>query len=351
MGVIGARSSQILRPCMLQGNLTEVGAKRTRDFDLPKRVYRKNGAFWYVSADNAWSRLAPLDSYAGMLTALGALLKAGDPVNTVELLWARYQPEVLTKLAKKTRTNRRNDMKWPLQVFGKMDPDLIQPHHVWNYWRKRGETEQARHEIRALSALLTYGRQCGAVTHENPCFDLGLPGAKPRTLYVTDEMFFTVRDLAPSMIGHAMDIAWCAGLDEGTIIKLERRNVVATGLEFDRGKTDKPQLIEGEDLVTILQAALRERPQLRRFVICRRDGKAFAPNGFQTAWQRLMTKAMKAGLKTRFHFHDLRAKSGSDAASDKEAQDRLGHADDRVTKRHYRRLPQRSVALRILDKR
>lgn len=335
---------------MLHGSLGEVGRKRTRDFDLPKRVYRKNGAFHYVDSSNEWHRLADLDDYSGMLKALGLLLSSDHPAETIETLWARYQHEVLPKLAKKTQAGRRNDMKKPLEVFGKVHPRDIEPHHIWTFWRERGETEQARHEIRALSALLTYARQTGARSTDNPCYDLKLPGAKARTLYVTDEMFYAVRDLAPTMIGYAMDLAWCAGLDKATIIKLERRNVVPTGLEFDRGKTDKPQLVEGEDLVAILKDALSESPQLRRFVICRRDGKAFTSNGFGTAWQRLMEKCDEKGIQ-RFHFHDLRAKSGSDAESDKEAQERLGHGDEEVTRRHYRRLPQRSKALRILDKR
>lgn len=334
---------------MLTGNVCAVGRTRTKNKHLPQRVYEKHGAYWFVDRKNKWHRLA--DGYPEALKALAVLLAKNAPLDTVELVWAKYQVEVLPKKAKKTRKGRVNDMKWPLQVFGRMRSGDIEPHHVWTFWRDRGETEQARHEIRALSTVLTFARQCGAMPTHNPCYNLKLPGAKARTLYVTDEMFFLVRDLAPAMIGHAMDLAWCGGLDEGTIIRLERANVVATGLEFDRGKTVKPQLIEGEDLVTITNAALRENPRLRRFVICRRDGKAYTPNGFQSAWQRLLAKAMKKGLQTRFHFHDLRGKSGSDAASDEEAQNRLGHSDVEVTRRHYRRLPQRSKALRILDKR
>lgn len=341
---------------MLHGNLGEVGRKRTTDTGLPRHVYEKHGAFWHVS-QNKWTRLAGKDDYAGMLAALGALLTKCDPLNTIELLWARYQIEVLPKLAKKTQTGRRNDIKWPLKVFGKMDPEKVAPHHIWTYWRERGETEQARHEIRVMSVLLTYARQVGArkgPENSNPCFDLKLPGAKARTLYVTDAMFFALRDIAPPMIGHAMDLAWCAGLDEGTIRLLERRHIMPTGLKFERGKTDRFQVIEGEDLVQILKAALQERPQLRRSIICRRDGKPFTADGFQSAWQRLIRKAIKLGRidpVLRYHFHDIRAKGGSEAESDTEASDLLGHGDEEVTRKYYRRLPQRSAAIPILGRR
>lgn len=339
---------------MLQGNLASVGRRRTTDTDLPKRVYRKNGAFWYVDIRNKWTRLAGLDDYSGMLTALGALLTQGEPLNTVEVLWAKYQGDVLSKLAKKTQVGRRNDMKWPLQVFGKMDPEKIEPHHIWTYWRERKETEQARHEIKAISALLTYARQCGARKSDNPCFNLRLPGAAPRDVYVTDAMFFALRDIAPPMIGYAMDLAWCGGLDEGTIIRLERRHTTPTGLKFERGKTGKLQQIDGEDLVTIVADALREKPQFRRSIICTRDGTPYSPDGFQSAWQRLIRKAIKLERirpEDRYHFHDIRGKAGSDAESDEAASNLLGHGDVEVTRKYYRRLPQRSTAIPILNRR
>lgn len=328
-----------------------MGRHRTKDTDLPRHVYRHNGAFRHRASKNGeWTRLADLDDYAGMLTALGKLLTQGSPLNTFELLWASYQAEVLAKLAKKTQQNRRNDMKQPLAVFGKVDPAAIEPHHIWTYWRKRGETEQARHEIRAISALLTYARQVGARKTENPCFKLGMKGAKARTLYVTDGMFYAVHDIAPRMLQYAMKLAWCGGLDGATIRKLEWRHVTKTGLLFERPKTDKLQQIDGEDLVSILRAVRQERPQLRRFVICTRKGGAFTANGFQTAWQRVIRKAIKDGrlpAEQRFHLHDIRAKAASESASDKAASDLLGHADEEVTVHHYRRLPQRSEAVPI----
>jgi len=341
---------------VLQGNLGEVGRKRTRDFDLPKRVYRKNGSFWYVDRCNEWHKLAPLDDYAEMLKVLGALLSKDEPLNTIELLWASYQTNALPKLAEKTQSGRRNDMKKPLEVFGKTDPQDIEPHHIWTYWRERGETEQARHEIKAISALLTYARQVGArkgQENSNPCYDLKLPGAKARDLYVTDAMFFAIRDIAPTMLGYAMDLAWCAGLDSGTIRRLEWRNVTKTGLLFERGKTRKLQQIDGEDLVSILRKLRQERPQVRRSIICARNGKAYTADGFQSAWQDAIAKAVRLGRlnpEDKYHFHDLRAKGASEAESDEAASDLLGHGDVQVTRKHYRRLPQRSQAIQIRPK-
>ncbi len=88
-----------------------------------------------------------------------------------------------------------------------------------------------------------------------------------------------------------------------------------------------------------------------------RRGKPYTANGFETQWQRAMGRATKPGKKDeppllveRFTFHDLRAKSASDAESDQVAADRLGHGDVKITRETYRRLPRRASALRILEK-
>lgn len=334
-----------------------MGRKRTKHPGLPKHVRPQSGAYHYEDpVTRKWTRLAPLDDYAGMLTALARVLAANAPTNTIETLWAKYQIDELPSLAAKTQQNRRNDMKRPLAVFGKMAPQAIEPHHAWTYWKKRGETEQAKHEIRAMSALLTYARRVGARTTDNPWFKLGLVVADqtPRP-YVTDANFFAVRDIAPPMLGYMMDAAWCAGLDGATLRMLERKHITETGLLFERPKTRKKkggslQQIDGQDLVDIIKAALRLAPQVRRFIFCARGGKPFTANGLQTAWQRLIRKAIKLGrlaAADRYSLHDLRGKAGSEAETDEKAKDLLGHADLKVTRRHYRHLPQRGEALKI----
>jgi len=258
--------------------------------------------------------------------------------------------EELPKKAKATRKSRMQEFKPILKVFGHMGGDDIAPHHVWNYYRERGETEQAKHEVRALSALLTFGRRIGACTRENPCFGLRLAGNPPRDRYVTDDEFLIVRNLAPEMIGLAMDIAYLCGFRKGDILKLERKHITDEGIAIDTNKDRKLSLIEWNDeLHATIDAAFRVPPRVRQYVICRRDGKRYTADGFGAMWQRLMDKAMENGLTERFTFNDLRAKSASDAKTDEEASARLNHTSVAITRRVYRRLPRRAPALKILD--
>lgn len=329
--------------------MRHVGRSRTTNKHLPQRVYHKHGAYHFVDRAGIWHRLH--EQYPKALTALARRLQADAPVDTVERIIARYEAEVLFKQALKTQRGRQQEFKNIRKVFGAMKASDIKPHHVWNYWRERKETVQARHEIRALSTVLTFARRCGALHTENPCFGLRLPDAGPRDRYVPDGEYLGVRGVAQTMIAYAMDLALQAGMDGATVRQLKWSNAKQDGLEFVRPKTKELQLIEWNEELRLTWKALRaERPQLRQAVICNRRGQPYTADGFQSQWQRTIRKAKKLGLTTGFHFHDLRAKSASDGGSDQEAADRLGHGDVRLTRKVYRRLPRRGVALRILDK-
>jgi integrase len=328
-----------------------MGGKRRTNKHLPRRVYEKHGAYWFVDPQNKWHRLA--SDYPQALVALATLMNRNLPAVTVELLIARFKAEELPAKAKATQKSRLQELKQIEKVFGHMAPDEVEPSDVWNFYRARGETIQAKHEVRALSAVISFGRRIGACKIPNPCFKIfPKDGAhKPRNRYVTDEEFLIVRDLAPEMIGFAMDAAWIGGFRKNDIIRMERKHLTSEGVQYEPTKDGKFSLIEWNDeLHMAFDGALRMSPRVRQYVFCTREGKQFTPDGFNTAWQRLMSKAMKNGLKQRFTFHDLRAKSASDAGSDEEAAARLNHASTATTRRVYRRKPRRAQALRILDK-
>jgi integrase len=323
-----------------------MGRTRKNNRHLPPRVYERRKKLYYVEPGS--ENWIPLED--GLLT-WAKIVKSADFKETMSALWAHYQLDELTGKSGKTRKNRHQEWKMLEPTFGHVRPKDVESHHVWRYWKYRGGIEQGTKEVRCLSALLTYAKRTGAINHPNPCFGLQLPRSAPRQHYVTDAAFLFVRERAQPMMGYAMDLAYIAGLDEGTIRLLERRNLTKEGIEFTRGKTDKLQLIEWNDeLEAIIAGLLRERPQVRRYLICNRKGQSYSMNGFQSQWQRLMRRCKAEGFKDHFHFHDLRAKSASEADTDQEAADRLGHGDVKLTRRVYRRLPQRAKALRILDK-
>lgn len=323
-----------------------VPGRRKKDLDLPSRCYRKNGGVHYVRKDNGkWQHLGPADMpLAEVYRKVAEFLEPPD-TSRMDGLLERYRREVLPTKASKTAHTQRLEIRRLIAVFGHMRPADVQPSDCWGYYTARGSGSAAHHEVRLLSHVFTWARRWGVVA-VNPAQRLGLPTPKPRTRYVTDAEFLEVRARAPAMIGYAMDLALLTGLRQGDILRLERRNLTAEGIELATSKTGKALLIEWSlELREVVNAALRVAPQVRRFVICRRDGKAMTSSGFQSIWQRLMDKTDGE----RFTFHDLRGKSLSDEPTLEGAAARAGHADSRVTQRVYRRLPRRVKPLAILD--
>lgn len=333
--------------------MVAMGRTRKHNRHLPGRLYQppRSLSYYFIDLAGKWHNVGR--DYAGALRQLAARVDA--PTNTMKGLSVRYIAEEAAGKSAKTLKGRIQEFKKLMTVFGDVDPETIEPHHVWNYWTARGKTEQARHELRALSALLTFARRIGARKGQNPCFGLQLPQSAPRRHYVSDDAFLAVHALAPPMMGFAMELAFMAGMDQATIRALERRHLTDAGIEFERSKTKRANTMRAQgidwtpDLRQLVKEILAESPQLRQFLICNRKGKPYTANGFQSQWQRVMKKAKEAGLPT-FHFHDLRAKSASDSDSDQEAADRLGHQDPALTRKVYRAKPVRSSPLRRIVK-
>jgi integrase len=325
-----------------------VGRRREKDKHLPRGVYQHHGAYWLRRYEGGRKRAIRLAAtYPEALAQLSRILDGAAAHLTLAALIARYELEEMPRKALTSQKNERYRLPALAKVFGEMAPEEIEPQHVWQYWRERGEGGAARHEIRLLSCILTFGRRIGALSKPNPCYGLRLPGEKPRERYVTDEEFLAVRALAPTMVGYAMDLALMAGMDRSTILALERRHVTDAGLAFTRGKTKEQQVISwSPDLRQVIDAILHEPPRLRAALICTQHGKRYTADGFKTLWHRTMDAAVKAGI-ARFHFHDLRAKSASDADSDQSAADRLGHQSPALTRRVYRRLPRLAEPLKL----
>jgi integrase len=147
-------------------------------------------------------------------------------------------------------------------------------------------------------------------------------------------------------------------MDRSTILRLKRSQLTERGIEFTRSKTEatreEPQLQVirwTPELRMIIDRLLTEPPRFRTALICTQTGDHYTADGFKTLWHRLIDRAVKGRLDwegtvveppvvaDRFHFHDLRAKSASDAVSDQAAADRLGHRSVALTQRIYRRLP------------
>jgi integrase len=187
-----------------------------------------------------------------------------------------------------------------------------------------------------------------------------------RTRYVTDQEYLALYNISSDRIQCLMDLATITGQREGDLLKLPNRDpsvYTDEGIVFRPGKskrrhprhgkiieTSKTVIVEwSPELEGVLKRLRKLGPDMRRTLFCNLQGESYTESGFRSNWHRLMTTATKPGKKGEppllnepFTFHDLRAKSGSDAEDVQEANDRLAHDDMRTTQVVYRRKPRRA---------
>lgn len=301
-------------------------------------MYPKHGAFYFVDKSNKWHPLG--SNYSEALKVYAGLIDASKN-DSIGALIGRYTREVLPKRAAETAKGRKKEFKALLPKFKDMAASKFRASDAWSYFEERGSNQAARHEVSALSAVLGWAVKWGKID-SNPLLGVAFPTFKPRDRYVTDEEFVAVRDCAHFMIAYAMNIALITAARQKQIRLLDKKQVSAGLLRTVHSKTGKKvNYPVAGSLAENIDAALRHAPQVRQYVIVNRGGKPYTLDGFQTQWKRAINKALELKLiEAPFTFHDIKAKSLSDAETLEDARQRAAHSDARITQQVYRRKPE-----------
>ncbi len=323
-----------------------MGRRRKHHKSLPRRVYVSHGQYFFVDRTGKWNPLGR--SMREMYLNMARFYEDQSPLTTMAALFNRYELTVLPKKAEKTQSENSRSLKRLKAVFGEMDPRDVRPSDIYAYRDKRGRTTEigANRDLEVLSHVFTKSVEWGAA-ETNPCRDVRKFSEPRRERYVTDAEYQAVYELASPMMQVAMGLALLTGLRRGDLLSLTRDHLIDDGILIKTSKTGKPLLIEWSDeLRGVIDRAKRIKPQVRRTIICNKQGKAYTGHGFSAMWQRLIRNAVeKKVIQERFRFHDLRAKSASDDSLEAATQ-RLGHMDAKLTERVYRRKPRRVKPLR-----
>jgi len=331
-----------------------VGRRRKRDKHLPRRMYWRNGAYYFVDKGNVWHRLGT--DLGDSLRAYADFCPSAKNVVTVSDLVDRYRQEILPGYSVKHQKDKAPHLARILDVFGEMHVADVRPRHItalrddlgerWGRtWKKAALVNRT---LATLSHMFTMAVEWDVVDR-NPCKEVRRPAEPKRKRYIEDAEFWAVHAYCPPMHQIAMELALLTGLRREDILKLTRDNVTDAGLLVHTGKTDKALLFEWtEKLRAVIKRAQAEPPQIRQPVICNKQGKRYTGGGFSAIWQRARKKAlMKGELAETYRFHDLRAKSASDDDDLGRASQRLGHTAQQMTERHYIRTPRKVSPLQL----
>lgn len=275
--------------------------------------------------------------------------EAEFPPVTVNEMLDKYAAEVVIQHS----PNTQKDYAWHLQrlraVFGHMLVTDVKPRHVGRFLDvKEGKVSRNR-SAAVLSAAFTKAVGRWYMCDRNPCIGVERNGTRPRDRYINDDEFEAVRSIQPPHMQIAMDLALLTGQRQGDLLNLTWAHVLPHGIYFRQGKTGKKLIVEMTPaLEAVLLRSRRLDTGMARYHLVRTlDGSPFTSEGFRANWQRYMRIALARGkIRSRFTFHDIRAKCVSDTSNITDAMHRAGHTSMQMTRSVYDRNARRVSALR-----
>ena len=264
--------------------------------------------------------------------------------NDMAALIKRFREEEVPKKRPTTQTGYLRSLGKIEGVFQEFHPGQIRPSHAYAH---ADRVKGGKHDVRVLSALLSFAVRIGMIDHNPLVGQVKLEGAKRRS-YVTDEELARFYAVLPRKWQLYVELKLETGLRQSDLLQLTAQSITPDGLFRATQKTSKDLLFTWTPEVRAIIEELRalQQPVGSMFLFATRTGQSYynpetgRADGFQSMWQRWKKKA-----GVGFTEHDLRGKAASDVTRE-EAQAALGHTNAAMTDR-YRTAPDRVKPLGI----
>lgn len=345
--------------------------QRKSDKHLPQRVYKRSGAYYYYVPPAQVAKLGKQSIRLGKtlpeaMIAYGKLMggQAGE-ITTVSELIDRYLSEVSPNKAPATYRGELIHAGYLRAFFGDMPVDAVERQHVYQYLDIRGESSpvSANREKALLSVMMKAATRWG-LRKDNPCTGVERLREAPRDRYVEEQDLTHFLSCAPDWFRPYTDLKLMTGLRKSDLLAMKLADLRDDGIHVEprKGRRSVTKGRAGgerrgkqivitwtDELRAVVAACMGARKRIGSlYLFANRLGQPYIDestgktSGFDSIWQRAMTKAVEtakaAGLAfERFTEHDLRAKAASDAESLSRASEVLDHSSEAMTKRVYRR--------------
>lgn len=359
-----------------------MGRKPTKNLNLPAGMrarVRPYGTYYYLDlgkqADGTRKEVPLGRDYVAAVRKWGELTTSDTPKAaqiTFRHAAERYLKDVLPTKAPETQSGNLRELRKLYEFFDDGPLDEIEPVHIRQYldWRvqstvaaKVAENVQrkkdgkeplpvakdegsvrANREKALFSHIWNFARGAGLTSKANPC--AGIKGYKEtgRDVYIEDEIYRLVHDVAEEPLKDAMDLAYLIGQRPADVLKLTRADVREGALLVKQGKTGAKVRIAIEGELAALLERIGNRKVTGLKLINMPDGTPMTKPMLRHALDR--ARAVASGdrpeLKARiweFQFRDLRAKAATDkdeAEGGAAAQELLGHTTPTMTRQYVR---------------
>ncbi|MFA7278596.1 MAG: tyrosine-type recombinase/integrase [Sterolibacterium sp.] len=369
-----------------------MGRPRTKDRDLPKGFRCVDGRWYWRPTDEATreicQRLAPGRASIScgatkeearqwwvktVLPAMDKAWESTDAAGTLTELLALFEereiPHLKSEAAREAYLRNCGVLKkeFGTRRYAKSETEAARGNclrrmDMQRYLDDARATRPvaANKEIHMLHRVFRLASARWGLTEYNPCATVEYNQEIPRDTYINDTAYQAVYSVASPVLKCMMDIAQMTGARAGMIYDIRLADDAEEGLwirpnKLKRGESKKSQIFEW---TTDLKDTIDRAKEIRRhvqggqgevavmphaYLFLTRAGKPYTKESFKSLWVRALTKAKVQ--RGDFHFHDIRAKAGSDSDSDAGAQKLLNHTDPTTTKRVYRRRPVEATPL------
>ena len=307
--------------------------------DLPRRVYAKHGAYYFVAPDTGWHRLCAIkEGLPAMYRALATLTDRESTSDRMPAVIARWLDDrkQLAGWADSTERMQEHYAQVMGKAFTEFAPSQVDPPACAKYLRRFAATPRTHNAHRTmLRQVLAFSALEGLRDGHNPVDNIQPRKTEVRKRWVLDTEIAALRKAAmqQSRNGEALvqmiDLALLTGQRIGDLINLRWQDVTTEGLVVVQGKTKERLLIEW---TPALKAAIDacERGDRIGHVLRTQSGHGYRYAGIRSAWDRA---CVRAGIDD-LHIHDLRGRAGMDkrdADGLEAAKELLGHKTMRQT--------------------
>ncbi|KAF1072663.1 MAG: Tyrosine recombinase XerC [Pseudomonas citronellolis] len=343
---------------------------------IPAAVFfdhRGNGNWYTLDRDEAGKqRRQNIATSLATLSELHRIMeeRAGVDRDSLRFLCSEYHNSPRFKRLSK---NTQDDYTWSRDVLldiptklkkplGDLDvrkftPALIQ--RVIDNIAAEGTPSKAAHALRYLRLVMQWGRNRGYLD-SNPAQGIEAPIERKQRRLPTHRVMLRLIDRAqelgrlkrgqpgacPAYLGYVMELAYLCRLRGIETVTLTDANELPEGILTNRRKGSRdnivtwtPRLRAAWDGAKARRTAIWAEKSMpsplapgRRHIIVAAHGGALQKSSLDTAWQRFITAAIKAGIITaeeRFGLHDLKRRGITDTPGTRaDKQQASGHRDE-----------------------
>lgn len=347
-----------------------MGRTPTKNLNLPprmrKRKQKSGRIYYYYDTGGKPRKEIPLGSDYVEAVQKWADLEADKTVLAPGMTFRdaalRYINEILPTKSIRTQRDNLKELDNLYEFFD--DPpamlDVIEPIHIRQYrtwriekarnWYKAQDKSppvdaggvRANRELALFSHIFNYAREIGMTSASNPSAGVRKSRERGRDIYVEDDTYLAVYQVADQPLRDAMDLIYLTGQRPADTLSISEADIRNGEIEITQGKTGKRLRISIQgDLKEVIDRILIRKANigaLSQKLIVNESGQALRSDALRSRFDRARNAA---GIpKDTFQLRDLRAKAGTDktdlAGDIRQAQKQLGHTSVTMTEHYVR---------------